>query len=176
MATAIHTHGSLHAMTAANRKNQPDGQSPAHTNSMQKINKSQFRTCKLQKHSPGTGTETCKQAGEGSCRKFEAKQHTSQPAYQAGSQEAQSTRQIGTCRQPGQQPTNKKTRSEQARQQTSEPASMPAKQPRHHPASQPTKQPASQTQAKTIKTERQRGTQKQQHTQPSRGFTGPIAS
>ena len=80
MPTAIHTHGSLHAMTAANSKNQPDGQSPAHTNSMQKINKSQFRTCKLQKHSPGTGTETCKQAWEESCRKFKAKQHTSQPA------------------------------------------------------------------------------------------------
>ena len=95
-----------------------------------------------------------------------ADEQSSLPSRQPRSQ---ATRQIGTCRQPGQQPTNKKTRSEQARQQTSEPASMPAKQPRHHPASQPTKQPASQTLAKTIKRERQRGTQKQQHTQPSRG-------
>ena len=99
-----------------------------------------------------------------------------QSSFPSRQPRSQATRQIGTCRQPGQQPTNKKTRSEQARQQTSEPASMPAKQPRHHPASQPTKQPASQTQAKTIKTERQRGTQKQQYIKPSKGFTGPIAS
>ena len=117
------------------------------------------------------------QAGRGrimqKIRSQAADEQSSLPSRQPRSQ---ATRQIGTCRQPGQQPRNKERRSEQARQQTSEPASMPAKQPGHHPASQPTKQPASQTLAKTIKTERQRGTQKQQHTQPSRGFAGPIAS
>ena len=85
------------------------------------------------------------QAGRGrimqKIRSQAADEQSSLPSRQPRSQ---ATKQIGTCRQPGQQPTNKKTRSEQARQQTSEPASMPAKQPGHHPASQPTKQPASQ--------------------------------
>ena len=105
------------------------------------------------------------QAGRGrimqKIRSQAADEQSSLPSRQPRSQ---ATRQIGTCRQPGQQPTNKETRSEQARQQTSEPASMPTKQPGHHPASQPTKQATSQTRAKTIKRERQRGTQKQQHT------------
>ena len=117
------------------------------------------------------------QAGRGrimqKIRSQAADKQSSLPSRQPRSQ---ATRQIGTCRQPGQQPRNKERRSEQARQQTSEPASMPAKQPGQQPARQPPKQPASQTLAKTIKTERQRGTQKQQHTQPSRGFAGPIAS
>ena len=141
MPTAIHTHGSLHAMTAANSKNQPDGQSPAHTNSMQKINKSQVRTCKSQKHSPGTGTETCKQAGEGSCRKFEAKQHTNQPAYQAGSEEA---KQPGRSAHAGSQASNQETRREEASKQGNKPASQPACQPSSQDTTQQASQPSSQ--------------------------------
>ena len=70
----------------------------------------------------------------------------------------QATRQIGTCRQPGQQQTSERQEtSKQCNTHThSEPASMPAKQPGHQPARQPPKQPASQTEAKTNKTERQR--------------------
>ena len=141
MPTAIHTHGSLHAMTAANSKNQPDGQSPAHTNSMQKINKSQFRTCKLQKHSPGTGTETCKQAGEESCRKFEAKQQMSRAACQAGSQEA---KQPGRSAHAGSQASNQETRREEASKQGNKPASQPACQPSSQDTTQQASQPSSQ--------------------------------
>ena len=142
MPTTIHTHGSLHAMTTANSKNQPDGQSPAHTNSMQKINKSQFRTCKLQKHSPGTGTETCKQAGEESCRKFEAKQHTSQPAYQAGSQKA---KQPGRSAHAGSQASNQEARDKKrASKATSQRSSQHASQAARPPASKAATQAASQ--------------------------------
>ena len=142
MPTAIHTHGSLHAMTAANSKNQPDGQSPAHTNSMQKINKSQFRTCKLQKHSPGTGTETCKQAGEESCRKFKAKQQMSQPACQASSQE---TKQPGRSAHAGSQANNQQARDKKRTSNaTSQRASQHASQAARPPASKAATQAASQ--------------------------------
>ena len=142
MPTAIHTHDSLHAMTAANSKNQPDGQSPAHTNSMQKINKSQFRTCKLQKHSPGTGTETCKQAGEESCRKFEAKQQMSRAACQAGSQEA---KQPGRSAHAGSQASNQEARDKKrASKATSQRASQHASQAARPPASKAANQAASQ--------------------------------
>ena len=93
---------------------------------------------------------------------------------QAADKPAQADRHMQAARPT----TNKRdTRSEQAMQHThSEPASKTAKQPGHQPARQPPKQPASQTEAKTNKTERQRGTQRQQYTQPSRGSGGLIAS
>ena len=105
-------------------------------------------------------------------------QATDEPASLPSKQPRnQATRQIGTCRQPGQQPTSERQEtSKQCIHTHSEPASMAAKQPGHQPARQPPKQPASQTEAKTNKTERQRGTQRQQYTQPSRGSGELIAS
>merc|ERR1712141_920213 len=95
-----------------------------------------------QKHRPNTGIDTCKQAGEESCRKVTAKQQISQPSLPSKQPRNQATRQIGTCRQPDQQPRHKKrasnaTYTQRASQQNSQAARPPASKAATQAASQP---------------------------------------
>ena len=118
------------------------------------------------------------QSGRGRIMQKSHSQAADKPAQLAKQAAKKPSNQADRHMQAPRPTTNKRdTRSEQAMQHThSEPASKTAKQPGHQPARQPPKQPASQTEAKTNKTERQRGTQRQQYTQPSRGSGGLIAS
>ena len=105
-----------------------------------------------------TGIDTCKQAGEESCRKVTAKQQISQPSLPSKQPRNQATRQIGTCRQPGQQPTSER---QEASKQCNKPASQPACQPSSQATSQQSSKPSSQPARQKQKTTKQKGREAQ---------------
>ena len=180
MPTAIHIHGALQAGQQPRTKRSKMGSNRDIAFPNRKSQKNQIRTSNSQKHSPNTGTERCKEAGEESCRKFQAKQQISQPACQASNQETkQPGRSAHTDSQANNQQARDKKRASNATHthtHTQRASQHASQQPGHQPARQPPKQPASQTEAKTNKTERQRVTQRQQYIQPSRGSASSIAS
>ena len=142
LATALHIHGASHAGGQPKAKTSQMGSNRDTSFSKEKSHKNQIRNRKSQKHSPNTGTETYKQAGEESCRQFEAKQQMSRAASQAGSQEA---KQPGRSAHAGSQASNQQRRDKKrANKATNQRASQHASQAARTPPSQPANQAASQ--------------------------------
>ena len=155
MPTAIHIHGALQAGQQPQAKTSKIANNRDIAFPTRKVRKNQIRTRNSQKHRPNTGIDTCKQAGEESCRKVTAKQQISQPSLPSKQPRNQATRQIGTCRQPGQQPTSET--QEASKQCNIHTASQPAKQPSSQATSQQGSHPSSQPARQKQKPTKQKG-------------------